>query len=185
MTIQQLMAKIVRMKPYYGKEGGVTFSGGEPLCQPQPLMELLENCRQQQIHTAIDTSGAIWNEHTQQLLQQANLVLLDIKGASPETFKQTTGLDAYENLLKYLDFFKQTKHPLWIRIVVANGINDTPQDVQNIKNLIKDVPYLKLELLPYHQGARDKYTQLNLPFDDTITPPSNELIDTINKLLQQ
>ena len=178
-----IMARLRRMKPYFRQGGGVTFSGGDPLCQPEPLEELLDRCRDEGIHTAIDTSGAFWSERLQHIAAKASMLLLDIKGTSPETFRQTTGLDAFHHLLQILDYLRQSRQPTWLRMVVAENLNASPDELEALVELLRDVPFQRFDVLPYHQGARDKYAALGLPFDDSLLPPSDTLLQTVRQFI--
>ena len=91
-TAEELIDKIKRYKNYFGKEGGVTFSGGDPLCQPEFLLECLKRCKQEGIHTCLDTSGVGCNKELYpEILSYTDLVILDIKAVTPEAYKKMTG----------------------------------------------------------------------------------------------
>lgn len=183
--IEQLVARLKRMKPYFGAQGGVTFSGGDPLCQPQALAEILQRCRHEHIHTAIDTSGAFWNDDIQNVAAMADMLLLDLKGTTRETFRQHTGCDAFHQLRRILDYLKTSRQPAWLRMVVAQNLNASDDDLQALLPLLQDVPFQRFDILPYHRGAQEKYRALHLPFDESIIPPDDALIHKITRFIQQ
>ncbi|MEN6304363.1 MAG: 4Fe-4S cluster-binding domain-containing protein, partial [Armatimonadia bacterium] len=91
MTADEIIARVQRSRPYFGRNGGVTLSGGEPLAQPQFAAELLRRCRDLGIHTAVDTSGACLNDAVKEALQHADLVILDLKHTEPDAYNALTG----------------------------------------------------------------------------------------------
>ena len=102
-TVDDLFNKILRSKPYFGDNGGVTFSGGEPLLHKDFLIELSKKLKKENINIAIDTAG-IGNGNYKELLDLVDLVLLDVKSIDKDSFKDITNTD---NFNKYLDFIKE------------------------------------------------------------------------------
>jgi pyruvate formate lyase activating enzyme len=168
VSIEELMRTIRRTRPYFGKEGGVTLSGGEPLAQPEAVVELLNACRQEGIHTAIDISGACTTAPSLEASRLADLLLLDIKHPDPEKCRQLTGA-GLEGPLKILRQAEELGQSVWIRHVVVPGWSDTIDVMDALANLLK--PYTciqRVELLPYHTMAAEKYQALGryLPLPD-------------------
>lgn len=161
MSPKQLIEKINKYKSYFGEQGGVTFSGGEPLLQPEFLIECLKLCKQNKIHTALDTAGVGFGDY-KEILEYVDLVILDVKAVEDEEYKKITGKD-----IKYFKEFliecqKQNK-PLWLRQVIVPTINDNEESVLKLKQFalhIKNVQ--KIELLPYKTIGVHKYNSLNL-----------------------
>ena len=167
---KELLQKLNRLRPYYGAQGGVTFSGGEPLLQPEFLLETLALCRDAGIHTCLDTAGC-GNGQYEEILSLVDLVLLDIKYETAEGFRRITGHDADQSLA-VLNVAQRAGVPLWIRHVVVPGLTDGEahlQQLQNYINTLKNVQ--KVELLPYHTLGVHKYHELGIPYPLTGVPP--------------
>jgi pyruvate formate lyase activating enzyme len=163
------MARIRRSRPYYGKNGGVTFSGGEPLLQAAFLAELCDTCAAEGIHTAIDTAGLPLSSAVERALATCGLVLLDIKHPDPDRFRELTGASD-RGMRDALAFTKANHKPTWIRQVIVPGWNDTPEDIEALAELVRDHPSReRVELLPYHTMGCAKWQALGRtsPFAET------------------
>ena len=162
MTPSDLVKKILKYKPYFGDEGGVTFSGGEPLHQPEFLLEALKECKRNGIHTCLDTSGA--GENYDEILDYCDLIILDVKELDEEKYKKLTGqnMDWFKNFLKKC----QEKHKkMWLRQVIVPGYNDTEESVLKLKDFVSKLHNIeKVELLPYHSMAKEKYKKLGIKY---------------------
>ena len=112
-----------RGRPYYGKDGGVTFSGGEPLLQGKFLIEAMEALSKEGISSILDTSGTWVDDFTKGAIEKSQMLLLDVKHPDEEKFKEITGV-SQDNLLQVIDFANDENKPLWIRQVIVPGIND-------------------------------------------------------------
>lgn len=156
---QELFAETLKYKNFIRK-GGVTLTGGEPLCQAQFAYEYFSLCRQNNIHTALDTSGIIFNQLSQQLLKVSDLVLLDIKSLNNEMCIKLTSKPV-DNALKTLDFCQKENISVWIRHVVVPGYTDNDDLLCSLAEYIKDFSCVKkIEILPYHTLGAIKYQQL-------------------------
>ena len=160
---EELLNKILRNKPYFKNNGGITFSGGEPLLQYDFLINFCKKLKKENIHIALDTAG-IGNKNYRELLEIVNLIILDIKSITKEGFidiTQTDHINTAENFIKELN---NSKKDVWIRQVVVPGVNDTKEYMLNlakyIKTNIKNVK--KIELLPFHTMAFEKYENLKI-----------------------
>ena len=122
MTVDELVQKVLRNKPYFKNGGGVTFSGGEPLLQDEFLLECCKRLKEEGIHIAIDTAGYTLN-NPEEILKYVDLVLLDIKHTSKEGFKALTGgnKDIQDNFIKILN---KSHKKVWIRQVIVPGAMD-------------------------------------------------------------
>lgn len=160
--------------------GGMTLSGGEPLAQRDFTLDILQRARRKNIHTAIDTSGLCILEKTKPCLDEADLVIMDIKSANPLVHKNLTGIDQ-DGPLATLDYLKSIEKPLWLRHVLVPGLTDSPEDLENLKKLLLDVPNLKrFELLPFHKMGEEKWAQEGIPYTLTETPsPEKEDVQRI------
>lgn len=182
MTPSDLVKKILKYKPYFGTEGGVTFSGGEPLHQPEFLLEALKECKKNGIHTCLDTSGA--GENYDEILDYCDLIILDVKELDEEKYKKLTGqnMDWFKNFLKKC----QEKHKkMWLRQVIVPGYNDTEESVLKLKDFVSKLHNIeKVELLPYHSMAKEKYKKLGIKYRlENVIDMNKEKCKKLEKLL--
>lgn len=140
--------------------GGVTFSGGEPLMQPDFLTEMLDRMRRENIHTAIETSGAAAPAVFQACARAASLVIMDIKLADPAAHKRYTGADNAV-ILDNAAFLQKSGVPHLFRTPLIPGITDTEENLRAIREIVSDSPW---ETLPYNTLAGAKYPMLGIPF---------------------
>lgn len=163
-TPEQLVSKIIRNKPYFKRNnGGVTFSGGEPLLQMEFLIETCKLLKKENIHIALDTAG-VGNGDYEELLDLVDLVIFDIKALDNESYKYITNNEITETL-KFLDKCQQLNKKMWIRQVIIPGINDNEEYILSLKKFIKSLTNIeKVELLPYHTYGVSKYEKLNIPY---------------------
>lgn len=176
-TVAEAMARIRRYRPYYGKEGGVTLSGGEPLWQAPFVAELCAACAAEGIHTVIDTAGHPLSLPVEKALGACDLVVLDVKHADPGKFRQLTGGD-WRGMCEVLAFTKARRKPTWIRQVIVPGWNDCPDDIQALAALVADHPSReRVELLPYHGLGHGKWEALGQvsPFADVPAMAAEDL----------
>ena len=165
-----LAARILRFYPYI-KNGGVTFSGGEPCLEAKFLTELASLLKKHSLHIALDTSGAVMNEDVRALLGMTDLVLLDVKMTNEADYKTHIGT-SLSTVLSFLDYLEEQKKAVWIRHVVVPAINDTEESILRLKELL--APYAcvqKIELLPFKTLCLEKYKALGIPFPLADTPP--------------
>ncbi len=159
-----LVKEICRFKPYFGTKGGVTVSGGEPLQQPAFVEELFRLLHKEGVHTALDTSGVGNLEAARRLLEHTDLILGDLKFATPEEYKTHCKADM-EKVLSFYRLAAERNVPLWVRHVVVPGLNDNLEDLRAIKTLAESFPNLeKIEWLPFHNLCLEKYQQMGIPF---------------------
>ena len=167
---EELLRRLIRFKPYYQKSGGgVTFSGGEPLMQGEFLLEMLKLCKENGIHTCLDTSG-VGTGGYDEILELCDLVLYDIKALTPESYLKmcSAGMD---ETLKFVEALRRVRPETVIRQVVVPGINDNDEYMKNLKIYIdENLPFVSsVELLPYHRMGEHKYKKLGIepPLGDT------------------
>ncbi len=182
MTPEDLMEQVLRYKNYYGSDGGVTFSGGEPLVQKEFLVECLKLCKKYKINSAIDTAGST-NDYNE-ILDLVDLVILDIKAYRNEDYKNITGKNI-DNSLKFLYACQNKNKKMWLRTVIVPGVNDTKEYIIGLKNFIKDLKNIeKIELMPYHTFGIDKYKKLGLPYKlDGVKPMDSDKCVELQKIL--
>lgn len=184
VSSEELLARIEKYKNYFGEDGGVTFSGGEPLLQPEFLIELLRLCKEKGIHTVIDTAGVGLGDYDE-ILSLVDMVILDIKAVDKDEYKDLTGQD-----IKYFNNFVQelnkSNKPVWLRQVIVPTINDDKEHILKLKefaNTINNVE--KIELLPYKTIGVHKYKTLGLPYRlEGIEELDLNKLEELNKLLK-
>jgi len=158
-----LMEEIEKDLIFYDDSGGgVTFSGGEPLCQPQLLFKLLDLCREQQIHTCVDTSGYGDADILLKAAQKADLILYDIKLMDDSAHKKYTG----KSVVPVLDNLKQLseqKAAVRLRFPLIPKITDTDENIGRIIAFLKEnTIYRDIHILPFHKAGEGKYEALNM-----------------------
>ena len=174
-TPQQLVDRIIRNKPYFEKSnGGVTFSGGEPLLQSKFLIQVCKLLKKENIHIALDTAG-VGNGNYDEILSYIDLVLLDIKHVTKEGYKELTGID-FEESQKFIESLNKSGKPVIIRQVIVPGIMDNESYLYGLKEQLKKINNIqKIEFLPYHTLGIEKYKELGIsyPFEN-LTAMDNE-----------
>lgn len=163
-TPEELVKKIARFKTYFKSSGGgVTFSGGDPLRQPEFLLEVLKLCKEQGIHTCLDTAGVGLGDYDE-ILKYVDLVLFDIKHFTRDEYKNVTCRDIDESL-NFLEAMKRNNTKMWIRHVVVPGLTDGEEHIKELKKYIDKIPNVeKVELLPYHLLGVNKYEGLGIKY---------------------
>lgn len=181
-TVDQVLAEVVKDKCFYDNSGGgVTFSGGECMLQMDFLQEILKACKENGIHTAIDTAGHVPFESFERVVPYTDLFLYDVKCFNSEKHRQYTGV-GNERVLENLKKLLATDKPIWVRIPIIPTVNDTEEELQSIKRHICSwgKPE-KIELLPYHVMGEHKYTAINRE-SHTFSVPSKETMENYNKI---
>lgn len=175
----ELVKKIFRFKSYIGN-GGVTVSGGEPLCQAAFVAELFKKLKGLGIHTALDTSGGIFNEDVSELLDVTDLVLLDHKYANAEDHFRYTKCEL-PKVERFLDELEKRRIETWLRRVIIPGLNDDEASALQLKSVAEKYQCVtKTELLPFRKLCIEKYRSLGIPFPLENVPEASE--ETVKKL---
>ena len=150
----------ISMKPFFGKKGGVTFSGGEPTFQAKALIPLVNRLKNAGIHVCLDTNGGIWNEWVERLLGMVDLVLLDVKQANDERHCLLTGHHNVQTL-KTACWLEEHSRPFWMRYVLVPGISDFEDDIRLLGEQLGGYSMIeRVEILPYHTLGVHKYEAL-------------------------
>ena len=187
LTVAEAMAAIERDVAFYDQSaGGVTFSGGEPLQQPEFLGALLRACQEKEIHTVVDTSGYASRETLDGLRADVDLFLYDLKVMDEPRHRQFTGV-SNALILENLRQLSALGHALLIRIPVIPSINTDAESVRQLGAFIASLPQVSgVELLPYHRIALDKYERLSLPYGlPEVQPPSEAQMREMAQQLAQ
>lgn len=172
--VEEIVRRARRMRPYFGEDGGVTFSGGEPLLQAAAVLEATRALQAEGIHVALDTSGALDTPKALELLDAVDLVLLDVKHPDAQRFREVTGVD--QGATRHVfDHLRATQKPVWIRQVVAHGLNATAEEKAATRAFIAGLNVERIDRLPYHELGIHKYEALGLTYRGTeLSPPTKE-----------
>ena len=163
-SAEKTFEKIRKYKGYFGKKGGITLTGGEPLVQSEFVLELFKLCKKDGIHTALDTSGYIFNDKVKEVLEYTDLVLLDIKAIDEKVYKELTGVEL-KNTLEFANYLKEINKKTWIRHVVVPKITDDDELLDRLANYVSKFDNVeKVEILPYHKLGEFKYKELGMRY---------------------
>ncbi len=163
-SVDDVVRKILRYRPYFGEEGGVTVSGGEPLLQWEFVTELFQRLKAEGIHTALDTSGTGSLDGAAELLAYTDLVLCDLKFSTEEEYREYCR-GSLAQVLSFLKLTEQMRIPLWIRHVVVPGLTDGAPSISRITEMAEEHANLcKFERLPFEKLCISKYEALGIPF---------------------
>jgi pyruvate formate lyase activating enzyme len=174
LEAREVFDKIYRLRSYFGNEGGVTASGGEPLMQAEFLTELFTLCKNAGISTALDTSGCVYNEKVEELLGLTDIVLLDYKYTNEEDYIKYVGMSK-DRVNDFLERLQTLGKRVWIRHVVIPGLNDSEESVDMIYALAEKYTCIeKTELLPFRKLCLEKYRSLCVDFPLENTPEASE-----------
>ena len=179
-----LVRRLLRFRSYFDRSGGgVTFSGGEPLAQPDFLLACLRRLKAEGVHTCLDTSGIMFPgcggtseeererlKKVERLLSVTDLVMLDIKHMDAEEHRKLTGQDN-EKILAFARYLDEKQIPVWIRHVVVPGITFQREELEALGRFLATLSNVeKLEVLPYHSMGKVKYDNLGIDYALKDTP---------------
>ena len=183
-TPAQVLERVLRYREYFGKNGGITVSGGEPLLQAAFCRELFALCREAGIHTCLDTSGSILLEETEALLALTDYVLLDVKYTEEELYRRHVGC-SLAPVLRFLERLQELGIPTTLRQVIIPSVNDGEGNVLCLKELARSHSCVqRVELLPFKKICQVKYDSMGLSFPFGHLPePSAETMRRLRALL--
>lgn len=190
-SADDLLKKALRYRSYWGAEGGITVSGGEPLAQLDFMVEFFELAKAAGVHTCIDTSGVTFRrtgetfEKIERLMKATDLLLVDIKHIDNVVHKELTGHDN-ANILDFFRYLDEIHKPIWIRHVLVPGISDDDSALMRTRDFIRTLGNVeRIDVLPYHPLALAKYQQLGIdyPLKD-VKSPSAERVANANTILE-
>lgn len=190
-TADELLEKAMRYRSYWGENGGITVSGGEPLLQIDFLIELFRKAKEQGIHTTLDTSGNPFTREEpffgkfQELMQYTDLFLLDIKQIDDEQHKILTGC-TNQNILDLAGYLSDAKKPVWIRHVLVPQRSDNDEYLDRLRAFLDTLQNVeRVEVLPYHTLGVYKWKELGLSYPlEGIDPPTKERIENAKEKLR-
>ena len=181
-TALELVEKIERYRTYFGKDGGVTVSGGEPLLQAKFIAELFRECKGRGINTCLDTSGDMLNDDVKELLTVTDRVLLDVKYYNEELYQKFVGCSIIKPL-KFLEYLDKENIRTTIRQVIIPTLNDNGDNIDFLNSLIASHKCIdKIELLPFKKICKVKYDKMGLEFSfDKYKSPEKKEVEELSK----
>lgn len=190
-TSEEVLQKALRYKNYWGKNGGITVSGGEALLQIDFLIDLFKRAKEKGVHTTLDTSGSPFVrtgeffDKFQELMKVTDLFMLDIKHIDSEAHRELTG-QPNENILDMARYLSEQKKDMWIRHVLVPGYTDSIEQLQSLHEFIESLDSVKrVEVLPYHTLGVFKWEQLGIPYGlEGVKPPTQEQVNKANEILE-
>jgi pyruvate formate lyase activating enzyme len=188
MSIEQVVDEVLKDRPFYETSGGgITISGGEPLLQRDFARGILEKCKAEGLHTAIETIADCRWEDLLSLLPLIDLMMVDLKHLDPEKHKKVTGA-SNKTILENSRKLAETDKPIIFRIPIIPTVNDTPEEVMAIARFVNELIdirknntpediNIRIEMLPFHKLASDKYRSLGLLYSasELETPPKQKM----------
>lgn len=189
-SADELLEKVERCRGYWGKKGGLTVSGGEPLLQMAFLTELFTKAKQRGIHTCIDTAGNPFTREEpffsdfQKLMAVTDLLLVDIKEMDPARHKTITG-HTNDNILDMIRYLDEIGKPIWIRHVLVPERSDYDEDLIALRAFLDTLSNVeRVEVLPYHTMGIFKWEKLGVAYPlEGISPPSKERVENARRIL--
>ncbi len=183
-TVDEVMQEVLKDKAIYeSSAGGVTFSGGECMLQIDFLEAILKKCKEEGIHTAVDTAGHVPFESFARILPYTDLFLYDVKCLDSEKHERYTGVKN-ERILENLEKLLKSGASVWVRIPVIPGVNDENEEMQGIKALLDAFGKPeKIELLPYHAMGEHKYGALGKEAE-VFSVPSKERMEALRRIFR-
>lgn len=183
LTPEEAFNEIKKVKAFV--RGGVTVSGGEPLLQPDFVLELFKLCKADGIHTAVDTSGFLLNDKIKEVLDYTDLVLLDIKHIDPKKYQELTA-KPLEPTLKFMEYLSSINRPVWIRYVLVPGYSDDEEDLNQWAEYVSHFSNVeRVDILPFHQMGIHKWQQLGRDYKlKDVSAPTQSDVERAEKIFR-
>ena len=164
LSAEEIIKRALRYKEYFKDKGGITLTGGEPLCQPHFVKAVFTLSKEKGINTCLDTSGVFLSEEVKSALSYCDRVLLDIKYTNEDDYIKFVGTE-YKKVLEFLDYLNEKNIKTTIRQVVIPTVNDDEENYQKLLKIVKSHKCVdKIELLPFRKLCKIKYENLKIPF---------------------
>lgn len=185
-SIPQVLELLEKQRPYFGSNGGLTVSGGEPTAQADLLIELFKQAKARGFHLALDTNGGIYSKYVNQLYDLTDLVILDVKHINNSWHKKVTGT-TNSNVLKNALYREKSGKKMWLRYVLVPGWTDQRKYLQEWAAYFAGFDCIeRVEILPYHTFGVHKYEALGLPNPlEGVEPPSTEVVELAESIFKQ
>lgn len=176
MSPQEVFHELDKVKNFV--RGGITVSGGEPMMQPEFVLDLFKICKAAGIHTAIDTSGIYLNETVKEVLSYTDLVLLDIKQINPDKYKVLTS-QQLKPTLEFMDYLHTINKTVWLRYVLVPNYTNEDADLKKWAEYVSHFHNVeRVDILPFHQMAVHKWENLDVDYKlKDVNPPTKEQIE--------
>lgn len=184
-SAKSLAEKAMRYRSYFGEDGGVTLSGGEPICQAEFARDFFKLCKENGINTCLDTSGCMLDDKVEAMLKYTDRVLLDLKYTTPKLYSDHVGCEL-DSVLEFLSYLDQKKIPTTLRQVIIPTKNDDEGNIRILKYIADSHRCVDgIELLPFRKICQTKYDSMGIvfPFGD-IETPDVQTMDKLKKILK-
>lgn len=188
-SVEEIIDEIEKEVVFYDEsQGGVTFSGGEPLAQPQFLQALLKECRKRDIHITLDTTGYVSPKTFKSIIDKVDMFLYDLKIMDDKKHIQCTGV-SNRPVLENLKILSKKGKKVIIRFPVIPGITDTEENIKAVGTYVSSLKNIsEIDLLPYHRIAEGKYRHFkkeNKMKEMNVMPPTAKQMDKIQRLFEK
>lgn len=183
-STEELIKKAIRFKEYFGEDGGITVSGGEPLLQAEFVGDLFKLCHKYGINTCLDTSGCILTDKVKELLSVTDRVLLDVKYTTDSLYRENVGC-SIDTPMSFLDYLCEASISTTIRQVIIPTKNDDRENILALKRIVSSHKNVdKVELLPFRKICQVKYDKMNIEFPfGNLPEPTKEKMKELEALL--
>ncbi|MGQ9411718.1 pyruvate formate-lyase-activating protein [Streptococcus pluranimalium] len=190
-TVEDVLNEAMKYRHFWGKNGGITVSGGEALLQIDFVTALFHEAKKYGIHCTLDTCALpfrykpAYHEMFDKLLEVTDLVLLDIKAIRPEKHKIVTG-QSNRNILACARYLSDKGKPVWIRHVLVPGLTDVDEELEELGEFVKTLKNVdKFEILPYHTMGEFKWRELGIPYKlEGVKPPTPARVQNAKDIMQ-
>ena len=185
-TAEEIVKRAIRCKEYFGRDGGITVSGGEPLLQAEFVREIFTLCHERGINTCLDTSGSVLTQPVRELLDVTDRILLDVKYTSDGQYREHVGC-SLSLPLGFLAYANDRSIPVTLRQVIIPTLNDNEENIKALKEIGAMHRCVdKIELLPFKKLCQVKYDALGIPFPfGHIPEPSADTMARLNEILNK
>ena len=185
-TPEEIVRRASSYREYFGDEGGITLSGGEPLIQPEFAEEVFRLCHENGINTCLDTSGCLLSDKVKRLLEVTDRVLLDVKYTDGESYEKNVGM-SYQTVIDFLEYLDEKKIPTTLRQVIIPTLNDNEESVKRFAGLSEKYSCVdKTELLPFRKICQMKYDKMGIRFPlEDIPEPKKETMELLKGYINQ
>ena len=185
-TAEEVVARAARCREYFGPDGGITLSGGEPLLQAAFARRVFELCRAEGIHTCLDTSGSLYNEEISALLDCTDRVLLDVKYTNDEDYRRYVGC-GIDRVMNFLDVLQEKGIPTTLRQVIIPTLNDSEESLLKLKAIAEGHGCVdRIELLPFKKMCSMKYDKMGIEFPFAKLPePDRDRMDALSAIVKE
>lgn len=183
---EEIIKRAISEKPFFGKRGGVTFSGGEPTVQAKELIPICRILKENDIHICLDSNGSIRNKYVTELLEIVDMVLLDCKEINPKRHEIITKV-SNKNTLQTAQQLREMGKPVRLRYVLVPGYSDFEEDLHKVGEHFKDFENIdRFEILPYHTYGKHKYETLGQEYLlKDVKEPTKDDVNRVKEIMNK